>query len=137
MIETKISPRKIALMVIETLGIAFISGLNLAFILIGIEYFTNGSWVTVEINQLVLLFGMISLYPFIVYFRIRRYKKMECWSINGNYLYRGKDKEFKVDLREIEIAILGVPHIKIKNVLLKFLNPREIAISRVRVVEFL
>jgi hypothetical protein len=51
---------------------------------------------------------------------------MECWSIESNYLYRGKDKEFKVDLTKIEIAILGLPHIKIKNALLKALSPRQI-----------
>ena len=113
-------------MVFETLGITLLSAFMLVYILIVFDFFTGGLWVTLEFRQIVLLFGIIFLYPFIVYYRIRHYKKMECWGIDGNYLYRGKGKEFKVDLREIEIVILGLPHIKIKNVLLKFLNPREI-----------
>jgi len=113
-------------MVFDTLGIGLLSAFMLAYILIVFDFFTGGLWATVEIKQLVLLISIISLYPIIVYLRIRNYKKMECWGIDGNYLYRGKDKEFEVDLTKIDIAILGMPHIKIKNALLKALSPRQI-----------
>ena len=126
MIETKISIRKIILMVLETSLLAVFSAFIVTSICIGFGYLINGSWLNMETRQQTSLYGMVILYPVIVYLRIRYYKKMECWSVDGNYLYRGKNKEFKVDLTKIDIAILGMPHIKIKNALLKALSSRQI-----------
>ena len=119
MLTTQLRPIKIIEMILDILvfslfPLAVVLGL---LVFPALEFL--GVLVTDQGQLAVSLTSLALVFPVVVYIRVRHHQKYESWSIEGDQLIRGKDRNLVIDLNSIQAAAVGLP---VNKTNIRFLN---------------